>query len=206
MKSTKSRIGLSSLAIILATPPLGLIGANSAQAASYINCRDVNWQDASNWEPIGSLGANKQDKFEYTLYSATPTFNVSDSRIAQNNTAQEVNTTFTSSQSKTFTLSVSASVSASFLKFLSASVSATITNSRTTQIGVSVTTPVPAGKTVQGDYGVQAYNINAAGVKYTRIWPKGAVGANSYQCQKEDISLNNVNAPTNIEGWKVSVQ
>ncbi|ABY24596.1 hypothetical protein RSal33209_2872 [Renibacterium salmoninarum ATCC 33209] len=66
--------------------------------------------------------------------------------------------------------------------------------------------PGIAGKTVQGDYGVQAYNINAAGVKYTRIWPQGAVGANSYQCQKEDISLNNINAPTNIEGWKVSVQ
>jgi len=139
------------------------------------------------------------EAYIFTPVSSTPTFNVSDSRIAINDLGVPITVTFTSSQSRTFTIAVTASMQLKLKEWLTATVSSTITTSRTTQVGVSVTTPVPAHSTIQGDYGVEAFNVTFQ-VHTDRMLVGGGFGP---MCLDFGTATMTVNAPTTVEGWRV---
>ncbi|WP_394940307.1 hypothetical protein [Psychromicrobium sp. YIM B11713] len=209
----KKRIHLMVIPLVLGSIALG--SAAPAQADA-VNCNsiDSSTEELTSYVP-GTSGwqfngpsTTTYTSYKYDLYNATPTFNVSDTRVAKNDTDAPISTTFTSSLSKTYTISVTASMSVSVLKFLNASVSATITNSRTTQIGVSITSPVPAHSSIRGDYGVEAYDVTARGTELKRVvtsgyWVNGFYHQPYTVCYTNGVKDLAFNAPTNIEGWRV---
>lgn len=132
----------------------------------------------------------------YTLVSSAPTFNASDSRAVTNGLDSPISATFTSQVSQTFSLSATVGSSVSLFKFLTASVSVSIQSSRTTSIGVSATATVPPHSRVQGDYGVDAFNVTYDMQAYRWVG-----GLNACQISGSPIRVTS-NAPTNIEGWR----
>ena len=93
--------------------------------------------------------------------------------------------------------------SASFLGFLSANVSATIVESRTTSIGVSATVTVPAHGRVDGQYGIEAYSISYEAHQY-RIAGTQPPAPGSRRCFDEGVGTGQTNAPTYVEGWRLT--
>jgi hypothetical protein len=135
----------------------------------------------------------------YTLISSVPTFNVADGRSVINTLDAPVTTTFTAMESRTFTVSTSAGVQASFFKFLTASVSVNATLSRTTALGVSTTTVVPPRTRVLAEYGIEAFEIVYDVQDYActdcsscpvKCWASGG--------PKREAR----NVPTIVEGWR----
>lgn len=179
-----------------------MVGAAAGPAQAQTPC----FPDPA-WIPVYTIG----DTWVYESYtfspviSSTPTFNVSDTRVAINNLTNPINVTFTSSVSRTFTLGVTASMQAKLGKYLLATVSATITVSRTTQIGVSVNAPVPPLAGVKGEYGVQAFNVELD-ITTERMHYQPFVFPPVFppMCYSLGTERVTVNAPTVNEGWLVS--
>ena len=137
----------------------------------------------------------------YTLISSVPAFNVADGRSVINTLDAPVTTTFTANQSRTFTVSTSAGVEASFFMFLTASVSINATLSRTTALGVSTTTVVPPRTRVLAEYGIEAFDIVYDVQDYV------CLGSNCrtcpVKCTKNGGPTREArNVPTVIEGWR----
>jgi hypothetical protein len=152
------------------------------------------------WVPVVSGGQFLwYESYDFALVSSSPTFNVSDSRAAYNQLDTPVGVTFTSSQSRTYTISTSASMQAKLLSWLTATVSRDITQSRTTQVGVSVSATVPPLSGVQADYGVQAYNVTY-NVHTVRMY---FLLSGTTSCSDLGTATQTVNAPTTVEGWRV---
>jgi len=169
--------------------------AVSPAPASAAACPPGDWVLVSSTSLL-----RRYHSYTFTLVAASPTFNVSDSRVAINDLDTPISVTFTSSQSRTFTISATASMTAKLAEWLSLTVSGTITRSRTTQIGVSVTASVAPHTTIQGDYGVQAYNaIYQVHTDEMLIW------SNPFHLTCSDLGTaqQSVNAPTTVEGWRV---
>jgi hypothetical protein len=133
---------------------------------------------------------------QYTLVSATPTFNASDGRFVDNGLDQTIPATFTSSQSRTFSIVVSVGVDREVGDFLKVNVSSQITQSRTTAIGVNVTVNVPPRSTVLGEYGIRAFDV-----VYDVHTIKKYIG----RCYDEGTQRGSTNAPTIAEGWRFTV-
>lgn len=194
LRATARRWATFTLGTVLATTSMLAVQPAPALADSCPSGMD--------WELIrwSSSGTKTYRAYIFENISATPTFNVSDSRVAVNNLDSPISVTFTSSKSKTFTLSATAGMEATLTEKLKATVSTTITSSRTTQIGVSVTAPVPARSTIQGDYGIQAYNVTFRATTITKyqstIFPVPV-------CDYSGPETQTVNAPTTVEGWRV---
>lgn len=165
-----------------------LVGTTGVASANVdVNCADYDWSQSTDGMTI----------VQYELLSVTPVFNVADTRYAQNNLDDPISVTFTSQQSRTYSISVTGSMGASLFGFLTANVSSSIQQSRTTALGVSVTATVPAHSARKGEYGVQAYDVV---YRYTTIVHR----AFSQTCFRTDPVVNQVNAPTNLEGWRIS--
>jgi hypothetical protein len=139
----------------------------------------------------------------YTLQTVTPTFNVSDARSVGNQLDTPVSATFTSQQSKTYSLSVTVGSSASLWGFLTANVSATIVQSRTTSLGVSATVTVPPHGQVNGLYGVDAYIVTYDAHKYWHIGSSPPKAGDRSCVDKGLVTGQSTNAPTYVEGWRL---
>jgi len=172
------------------------VGVNPTPASAATCPPNADWVFV-NWVPNFYV---RYEAYQFTLVAASPTFNVSDSRVAVNGLDTPISVTFTSSQSRTFTIAVTATMQAKLTDWLTATVSSTITSSRTTQIGVSVTASVPAHATIQGEYGVQAYNAIYRVHTDQRIW---WLNNGSMVCSDLGIATQSINAPTIVEGWRV---
>jgi hypothetical protein len=137
----------------------------------------------------------------YTLISSVPAFNVADGRSVINTLDAPVTTTFTANQSRTFTVSTSAGVQASFFMFLTVSVSVNATLSRTTALGVSTTTVVPPRTRVLAEYGIEAFDIVYDVQDYVCLGSN--CGTCPVKCTKNGGPTREArNVPTVIEGWR----
>lgn len=171
-----------------------------AYAGGFVDCRKYDWNTAIPEHDPYDFHRYYLYLYTLTLVSSEPVFNVSDSRVVINSTSSPVTATFTSSKSQTFSISVAASLSAKIHDWFTVTVSSTIQQSRTTSIGTSYSEVVPPNTTAQGDYGVEAYNVtyDVHLTKYDSFfsWPL---------CLDYDTVRQTTNAPTNIEGWRVTL-
>jgi hypothetical protein len=142
--------------------------------------------------------------YQFAFVSSTPTFNVSETRVAINDLSTPISVTFTSQQSQTFTISASASMSAKLFDWLTLSVSGSIQQSTTTSVGISTTASVPAFRTVRGEYGVSAYDV-VYNVRTVRRERRKSSGFPSSSCWDLGVTQQATNAPTNDEGWRVTL-
>jgi len=187
--------GLGAVAVLTANLLAVAVGGAPAHADGVV-CPDIEWT------LVGGRPPNWRGHV-YTLYTVTPAFNVSDARTVINTLDTPVSATFTSQQSLTYTLQVSAGFGGSFLGFLNANVSTTIVRSRTTSIGVSATATVPARGRVDGQYGVEAYNISYEAHQYRSIGSRPPA-AGARKCIDEGVRSGTTNAPTYVEGWRLT--
>ncbi|MFE6288117.1 hypothetical protein [Streptomyces sp. NPDC057877] len=138
--------------------------------------------------------------YEYVIDSVRPDFLVSEERVVVNGTSREITGSFTSSVSKTFSLSYTLGTSASLFGFLSANVSASITQSTTTTTGVTATAPVPPNSRVIGQYGVEAYVMDITLNEYRSYL---ALPEDDGICVRQNSTPGTSVAPTHYTGWRV---
>lgn len=179
----------------------GLLTVTGTAQAGNLNCADWRNVDYVYVPEKSSSNISIYEHYIYSLVSSTPTFNIADTRVATNNLTQPIQVTFSSQQSKTYSVSVTATMGTSFFDFLSASVSVNVTQSRTTAVGVSTTANVPPGRTARGDYGVHAFNVVAdvRVIQRTMFWSSGREACGDYYQHRND------NVPTTLEGWRVGL-
>lgn len=132
--------------------------------------------------------------------SANSTFMVANSRIVVNELDTPVTATFTSQQSRTFSIGATTGVSFTNLAgFLNINISSTITSSTTTSIGVSMTGTVPPHSAVIGDYGVEAYDVTFIGYVVNRR----SIGGCWVREDTMGHEMQYTSAPTYIQGWRL---
>jgi hypothetical protein len=171
-------------------------GAAHADGIACPNIARADWT-LSGGRPPRWIG------YAYTLRTVTPTFNVSDARTVSNQLDTPATATFTSQQSRTYSISVTAGTSASLWGFLTANVSTTIVQSRTTTLGVTATVTVPPHGQVNGLYGVDAYSITYDAHRYLHIG-SSAPKPGDRSCADEGMVYGQTtNAPTYLEGWRL---
>jgi hypothetical protein len=139
--------------------------------------------------------------YEYVVTSVRPEFLVSEERVVVNGTNREITGSFTSSVSKTFSLTSSLGAGASLFGFLNANVSTSITQSTTTTTGVTATAPVPPNGRVIGQYGVEAYAVDITLHEYRSVLALPE-DANSI-CWRDRSTAGTSIAPTHYTGWRV---
>lgn len=135
----------------------------------------------------------------YSLVSATPTFDVSESKVVINATDSTITGTFTSQRSVTFTLQVTVGAAIPVRDFLTVNLSSTIVLSNTTATGVSASGPVPPGGRLIGEYGVEAFDVTYDLTTYRVRVVLPMVPA----CEVASVQRGSTNAPTSIEGWRL---
>ncbi|MEN3615292.1 hypothetical protein AAH979_37920 [Plantactinospora sp. ZYX-F-223] len=192
---------LSTLTVAASAGLVVLVEAAPAAASPglciELGARDWEWVPSSPERPVW-------ESYDYLSFNSTPTFNVSDTRIAVNNLDTPASVTFTSQQSQTFSVSVSASMKASLLKKLELTVGSNVQWSRTTAVGVSVTATVPPRSGIRGDYGVQAYDVTFEAQTWGRRTIQiGYPPSRIYTCEDLGVRTYHINAPTDLEGWRV---
>lgn len=129
----------------------------------------------------------------YTIVSSTPTFFVSDGRTVQNHLDQPISATFTSSQTRTVSVTVSMGTSAQLTEKLQSSINVSIQRSRSTAIGVNATLTVNPHTRVTGQYGVEGFRVV---YDATQIWRFGG------ECLPVEVVRSTTDAPTVVEGWR----
>jgi hypothetical protein len=205
MISTTARLLRKAAALGLATAALlalsTAVDAGTAAAAT-INCKNMPGQLTI--DPTTSYPNTRWYAYAFSNPVVTPTFDVSDTRIATNDLTTPITVTFTSQVAKTFTITASSTMSASLLKFLTVSVSSSITQSRTTTVGVSTTATVAPNSTVKGQYGVRAYDVAYDVTTYTMQDYQAGPGMVFQSCTETGPARQTTNAPTADEGWVVS--
>jgi hypothetical protein len=157
------------------SPERGIVAApGTAQAIDFnfgpvISCPDYS---SIVWRRVLLGRAPYYEGYRYTAVAASSTFNVSDGRVVDNALDTAINATFTSSQSRTFRVQITATVgtTSELTGALQASVSAQIVQERTTAIGVNASVVVAPHSRVTGQYGVHAYDV-VYDVQTIRAWP-----------------------------------
>jgi hypothetical protein len=96
----------------------------------------------------------------YTLISATPRFFPSERRSVTNNLDTPISTKFTTSQSTTFTQTVTIGVNVKVKEFLELTVSSAVTLTRTTASGIEAAVTIPPHSTVTAEYGVDGFDTS----------------------------------------------
>jgi len=162
--------------------------------------RNLPWDSQEN--PFGP-GISRWTFYEFTLLSSEPTFNVSDTRIARNNLDSPASVTFTSQQSKTWTVTIKADAQRKFGEMLQFTVSAMYAWSKTTAVNVAVTATVPPHATIRGDYGVSAFNVMT--LDHVVVWERthGPHGGFVDLCVEGSGPVTR-NVPTTLEGWQLT--
>jgi hypothetical protein len=131
---------------------------------------------------------------------------VSDGRLLDNGLDSPAQFQVTSSVSQTFSIAATVGVTANPDKvknYFNLNVSTTITASRTTTIGVSVTTTVAPHSRVIAEYGVQGYFVTYAVSQYYVMKTGKEPPAPGSPCQEWGYFPQSTNAPTNTEGWQL---
>lgn len=199
----RRRVGVLMAFAALAAGLVTTAAPGSAHANLPNGCPDASTDGDFQVNLPGGFFFKSRNKFYPALLvfwveSATPTFNVADSRVVVNNLSTPVTATFTSQQSQTFSISetVTTNIERTVLDTVfSNTVSSTVTESRTTQIGVSTTAEVPPFGRVQGDYGLEAFNVT---------WTVDAYEVSGGRCWYHYSDRHVVsNVPTIVEGWRV---
>jgi len=198
-RRVRARVGvlgvIVGLVVSLATT---VFGATAASAAG-IPCPNLARSD---WTLIGGRPPSWRGHV-YGLQSAAQVFNVSEARIVENTLDTPVVATFTSQQSRSYSLSVTQGRSVTLASFLTANVSVTIVQSWTTSIGVSATATVPPHSRVTGLYGIQAYDVIYSVHTYRHVGSRPP-DPGDRSCIDEGTTFgNNTNAPTYVEGWRI---
>lgn len=147
---------------------------------------NIRWNRINNW-PL-ELGVM------YTVVSATPKFFVSDGRLVENRLDQSISATFTSSQSRTFSVTVSIGTSAQLTDKLQSTINVSIQRQRTTAIGVNATVTVNPHTRVTGLYGVEGFRVV---YDATSMWRVGGE-----ECSTIEVVRSATDAPTVVEGWR----
>jgi hypothetical protein len=202
MTSIQRTIASAASSLVVAAGALfaapGVAGAQpSGTNASCQDFPDADWHRIN----PGSGGRPFWSGYrDYRIVTATPRFDVTESRTAQNDLDTPTSATFTSSQSHTFQVSVSVGATNKFSDALTATLNVTFVEIRTTTIGVSTTATVPPHSRVIADYGVAGYDGT-----YTAQVLSGFGGANAPQiCTTFGLRVSGSGyAPTNSEGWRV---
>ena len=135
-----------------------------------------------------------REGFQYTILSATPKFNVSDSRSVTNNLPMPVQVEFNSIRSQTYTVTVDWGTEVQLVDKLTSTLHVTFQVARTSSIGVKASFEVPAMTTVVGEYGVHAYDVSYTARRL--LWR-----INKGFCYDQGTVTAATNAPTAAEGW-----
>jgi hypothetical protein len=151
------------------------------------------------WVPVQPGSISLIGYRDYQLVSATPTFDVVESRTAQNDLDAPISATFTSSLSRTVTMTVTIGVTAKFNDFVSSTVTTSVTVSRTSMIGVSTTAPVPPHSRVIAEYGIAGYDVVFTGQRFNGV----GIGNVPILCVAGAREQGTGHAPTTSEGWRV---
>nr|MDT0662993.1 hypothetical protein [Micromonospora sp. DSM 115978] len=131
----------------------------------------------------------------FTVSSSNRTFIASDGRTVDNGLSSPIVATFTSQQSRTYTVTTRVGTSAQLTNKLQTSVSVDIVNSRTTAIGVNAQVTVPAYSRVLGLYGVEVYDVAYTAQTVWMNLPRS-------KCWDRGTQAATTAAPTLIEGWR----
>jgi len=185
------RLLVSSLVLTLATAGIVATTASPASADPVVPVPCPSWVGAAGWfaKPLG-------------VVSSSPTFLVSETRIADNSQIPyPVTATFSSSTAHTYGISATAGITFTGLfGFLNVNVSSTITSSTTTTVGVSVQTTVPAYSRMYGDYGVEAYDVVFDAYWVIKTHSPGGCYVWADSMGYEQLHAT---APTNNQGWRL---
>lgn len=199
-RTWRTRIGLvAGLAGLLAGLAVVLTPA-AASAGAIVPCPS----GISEWRKIFQYKSRTiWEGYRYTLHSSTPTFMVSDGRVLDNGTDNPISYQITSSVSQTFSVTQTVGIQTNPTSWLTASVSTQIVASRTTAIGVSITTTVPPRSRLIAEYGVEGYYVTYAmeawrAENYTRQPP-----LTGDRCEEWGYYPQSTYAPTLLEGWRL---
>ncbi|MFY1669389.1 hypothetical protein ACN27G_05445 [Plantactinospora sp. WMMB334] len=199
----RARLGvLAALAGLLAVPVV-TVAPGVASAGAIVPCPGT----ITSWKLISSSRAGRVwEGYRYTLYSATPTFLVSDGQLLDNGTDSTVSYTITSRVSQTFSIQTTIGISATGQQdFLTTNVSTQIVSTQVTERGVSIQVPVPPRTRLIAEYGVEAYQVSYAVEAWratTRINEQPVTGG---RCEEWGYYPQNSTAPTHIEGWRLRI-
>jgi hypothetical protein len=136
--------------------------------------------------------------YQYSNINATSTFFASDGRTVENQLDQTISANFTSSQTRTTTVTTEFGTSSQLAEKLQLTVSTSIVMTRTTAIGVNATLDVPPRTRTTGLYGIHGYFVTYAALRILKYKNKCYVGDNPVPVPAA------TNAPTFVEGWQFS--
>jgi hypothetical protein len=180
-----------------------LVVPSPAHASADVLCPHnliTEWRRTGTW-----LGLTGWQGYRFTTLSATPKFLISDGRTLTNNTDLPVTYTIASSVSQTFSVSATAGITANAGSYLTASVSSNIVMSRTTALGVTLSTTVPPRSTFIAEYGVDGFDVSYL----VEAWSTVYVGDNppptdvQWGCTEMGTFPQQTLAPTHLEGWRL---
>jgi hypothetical protein len=188
---------LTTITGVLSTLLVALV-PGVANAGAIVPCPDT----ITEWKTVRSAGRVGWvwEGYRYTLYSVTPIFLVSDGRLLDNQLDSSATYTVSSSISQTFRISASVGVDAKVGDYLTTRVSSSIELSRTTQIGVQISTVVPARSRVIAEYGVEGYYVTYAIEAWRHTGWDPAPGK---RCEEWGYYPQATSAPTKLEGWRL---
>jgi hypothetical protein len=190
-------LGLASVLSMLATLIVVVVAPSPARADGLIPPGNFDCAAYPNiaWQRIFS-GFDIWRAYNHQLISSSPTFDVADARVVENGLPYDVEATFSSQQSRTFSLQVSVGVTAKVGEYLSTTLGVQVVQSRTTAIGVSVTSTVPANSRVLGEYGLHAYDVE---------YDMQVLMKDNRHCGAGTPQRGWAHAPTVAEGWRFSI-
>jgi hypothetical protein len=193
------RFGVFSTIVGVFSTLLVALSSGVAHAGDIVPCPDT----ITEWKVVRSAGRAGYvwQGYRYSLYTVTPVFLVSDGRVLDNTLDDPATYTVSSAVSQTFKVSASVGVDAKVGEFLTTKVSSSIETTRTTQIGVQVSTVVPGHSRVIAEYGVEGFYVSYAIEAWqstSRTQP--VPGA---RCEEWGYYPQSTNAPTIYEGWRL---
>lgn len=204
------RLGALALTLALTGGLTGLVSTGTASASntdclaypgsSYTMQFDNPYTDPATGQSRRFVFPDGHDHSHVVLTfwvrQSTPTFNVAAQTFVDNGTGQPIMGTFSTTQSRTFTISesVSTGVSVSFMQnMFSTTVSQSVTSSITTSTTITASGPVPPFSRVNADFGVDAYNV-LYDVAFWQ-WDQNTCW---YHGTRSNVTAN---VPTNSQGW-----
>jgi hypothetical protein len=191
IRSRVARLTLVALAAGLIAPTLG---GGPAQAGGR-QVKSPTW-NCPFGGPRPPLDPNSLYYVDiYSLVSSTQTFLVADSRIVINTLDTAASATFTSSQSRTFTLQFTVGTAARVSEMLTLNFGTTVVFSLSTSIGVSASATVAPHSSLLGEYGVAGFDVTYDVNRYQ-------VTANVF-CKKISTTRGTASTPTTTEGWRI---
>ncbi|MFD0883128.1 hypothetical protein ACFQ08_00915 [Streptosporangium algeriense] len=196
-RSWRTRLGATASIAILFS---GLLTPGTAHAGDIVPCP----ANITEWKFIGiNRSGFIWEGYRFTTLSVTPQFLIGDGRVLDNNTDLPVNYTISSSVSQTYTVSASTGVTANVGSYLTHSVNSSIVMSRTTAIGVTLATTVPAHTRLIAEYGVEGYDVSYA-IEAWRVKRRNNVPPTTGdQCEEWGWYPQRTIAPTHLEGWRL---